>query len=393
MRLGIYHEPVHTDGQTFDTYGAYARYVLEFAKHFDHVTVFAPVTSKTTYFSGCPLERQNLTVVPLPYFETHAQAYRHAVTIARIFRTNAGALDVINCRGTAPLAYLLWWFTRRRKVPFIYHFAADPFEVLDRSPVYRGIYGRFARFAYGIEFSVQKYIMRRNYSFTSGNAIYERFRQITPNIEPLVTSSLLNEDYYLRKDCCTADELRLLYVGRLKAGKGLEYLIQAVNILRSSGSNPKLDIVGEGDQIASLSQLARELKVSDGVHFHGFVVMGPALNQYYNSADVFIYPSLSEGSPKSVLEALGHSLPVIATPVGNVPEMLDNGQRGILVPLRDPQAIAQAVIRLVEDSAHRRVCIQEGYAFAKEHSVERFVGRMADKARSLAKERQRGTAG
>ena len=52
MRIGLYHEPVHTDGHTFDTYGSYARYVLEFARHFDDVTVFAPVTDQPTYFSG-----------------------------------------------------------------------------------------------------------------------------------------------------------------------------------------------------------------------------------------------------------------------------------------------------------------------------------------------------
>jgi glycosyltransferase involved in cell wall biosynthesis len=392
MRLGIYHEPIHTDGQTFDTYGAYARYVLEFAKHFEHVTVFAPTTAEPTYFSGYPLERPNLTVVPLPYFETHAQAYRCAINIARIFRTNAGSLDVINCRGTAPLAYLLWWFTRHRKVPFIYHFAADPFEVLDRSPLYRGIYGKLARFAYGIEFSVQKYIMRRSYSFTSGVAIYERFRQITPNIEPLVTSSLQDEDYYLREDCCLTDSIRLLFVGRLVAWKGLNHLFEAVKILRNQGTNVELDIVGQGDLSASLGQLARDLDVSEHVHFRGAVLMGAALNEYYNSADVFVLPSLHEGSPKVVLEALGHSLPVIATPVGNVPEMLDHGRRGILVPLRDAHAIARAVIRLANDSAFRQICIRQGYAYAKEHSVEKFIGRMADKARSLVKERQKGTA-
>lgn len=392
MRLGIYHEPVHTDGRTFDTYGAYARYVLDFAKHFEHVTVFAPTTAEPTYFSGYPLERPNLTVVPLPYFETHAQAYRHAVTIARIFRTNAGSLDVINCRGTAPLAYLLWWFTRRRKVPFIYHFAADPFEVLDRSPVYRGIYGKFARFAYGIEFSVQKYIMRRNYSFASGASLYERLSEITPNVEPVITSTLQQEDYHLRQDCCSADLLRLLYVGRLKTGKGLDHLIEAVASLRSQGRNVALELVGDGDLRDFLVETAKKLNISEHVHLRGFAVMGPQLNEYYNSADIFVMPSLSEGSPKVVLEALGHSLPVIATAVGNIPTMLNQGQRGILVPHRDPNAIAEGVMRLVNDPAFRQVCIRQGYAYAKEHSVEKFIGRMADKARSLVKERQKGTA-
>lgn len=391
MKLCIYHEPLHSDGQTFDTYGPYARYVTEFARHFEHVLVFAPVTTEATYFSGCPLNSHNITVVPLPYFQTHAQAYRHVVTIAKIFRRHASSLDVINCRSTAPLAYLLWWFTHRRNVPFIYHFAADPFEVLDTSPKYTGIYGRFARLAYGIEFSIQKHIMRRNYAFASGSSLCDRLRKITPNVVPVVTSTLREEDYYLRQDCCSADLLRLLYVGRLKAGKGLDYLIKAVKILRSHGLNVELDLVGDGDLGEPLIELAQQMSIPEHVHFRGFAVMGQQLNDYYNTADIFVMPSLSEGSPKAVLEALGHSLPVIATATGNIPKMLNQGNRGILVPQRDPNAIAESVMRLINDSVFRQVCIREGYSYARQHSVESFIAQMAEKARSLVKEHRKGT--
>lgn len=390
MRLGIYHEPVHTDGRIFDTYGPYARYVMEFAKHFPSITVFAPVTTKPTYFSGCPLTAPNVTVVPLPYFQTHAQAYWHAMSIALIFHRHARFLDVINCRGTAPLAYLLWWFTRCRGVPFIYHFASDPFEVLSTSPKYRSMYGLFARSAYGVEFTIQKHIMRQNYSFASGSSLCRRLRKITPNVEPVVTSTLREEDYYLRQDCCTGNLLRLLYVGRLKASKGLGHLIEAVKILRCHGRNVELDIVGEGDLRGVLTELSERANISEHAHFRGFAVTGPELNRYYDSADIFIMPSLSEGSPKVVLEALGHSLPVVATATGNIPEMLGNGRRGILVPLGDAGAIAQAVTRIINDSTFRQTCINEGYGYARQHSVESFIVRMAEKARSLVKERRKG---
>ena len=60
MRLGLYHEPLHRLGQTYDTYGPFARYVLEFARHFEQVTVFAPVTDQPTYFSGYSLDAPNI---------------------------------------------------------------------------------------------------------------------------------------------------------------------------------------------------------------------------------------------------------------------------------------------------------------------------------------------
>ena len=386
MRIGLYHEPLHTDGRSYDTYGSYARYVLEFARHFDRVTVFAPVTDQTTYFSGVPLDASNITVVPLPYFETHMQAYRRAGQIVRAFREHADRLDVINARGTAPLAYVLWWLTRKRGVPFLYHFSSDPFEMISRSPKYKGPYGWFAWSAYSCEFAIQKFIMRRNYSFTDGSGISGRLRKYTPNVEPIVLSTLQPDDYYLREDCCTGPVVRVLYVGYLRHGKGLDDLVKAVDILRKASRNVELELVGEGEMRAPLEAQITQLGLREHVHFRGYVTLGPQLNKHYNTADMLALPSLSEGSPRVITEAMGHSLPVVATPVGNIAESLDEGRRGMLVPMKDPQALADGIARLIDDREFRRQCIEKGYAFARENGLDRFVARMATKAHELIEE-------
>jgi glycosyltransferase involved in cell wall biosynthesis len=354
MRIGLYHEPVHTDGRTYDTHGGYARYVLEFARYFEQVIVFAPTTSQPTYFSGYALEAPNVTVAPLPYFDHHRQAYRLAPAIIRVFRQHAPTLDVIEVRGTAPLAYVLWWLTRRRRVPFIYHFASDPFEAIARTPKYHGLYGYFAWAAYSFEFAIQKYIMRRNYSVTDGGPLGQQLRRYSPNVEGLVHSTLAPQDYYQRQDSCTGPVVRVLFVGALRDWKRVNDLVEAVAILQ------------------------------DQVHFRGVATQGPELNARYNAADIFSLPSLSEGSPRVVLEALGHSLPVVATPVGNIPELLGDGRRGVLVPLKNPPALAAGIARLIDDGEFRRQCIRESYAYAREHGLEAFVGHVASKARALA---------
>jgi glycosyltransferase involved in cell wall biosynthesis len=383
MHLGIYHEPIHTDGNGFDTYGPFARYVLEFAKHFDRVTVFAPVTDQPTYFSGYSLAASNITVAPLPFFMTHIQALKNAPEIIRVFRKHCDSLDVINARGTAPLAYVLWWLTRKRQVPFIYHFASDPFEILANSPKYHGCFGAFARSAYSLEFQIQKTIMRRNYSFTSGQAIYDRLRKVTPNIEPLITSSLTEDDYTQRNDTCETQPFRVLFVGNLRREKGIEFLIDAVKRLRDDQREVELDIVGEGAYRQTLEEQTARLNLEKWIHFRGFAVMGPDLNAFYDSADIFCLPSLSEGSPKVVLEAMAHSLPVVATPVGNIPQMLNNGNRGVLAPPQNPQALAEGIARIIDNADFRRRCMRDGFAFAREHGVANFVARMAEKAKEM----------
>jgi len=391
VRIGLYHEPVHTDGRTFDTYGSYARYVLEFARHFEYVTVFAPTTTEPTYFSGYPLDASNVEVVPLPFFMTHAQAYRRAATIWRIFRRHCDKLDAIECRGTAPLAYALWWMTRKRHVPFIYHFASDPFEMIARSPKYRGLYGRFARAAYGVEFAIQKYILSRDhtYVFADGRPAAERLARFAHKYESVVHSTLAANDYFLREDSCNGPVIRVLYVGYLRNAKGLEDLLEAVAILRKRGRPVELEIAGEGELLEPLRQQARDLGIDPFVHFRGYVQMGPALNELYNRCDIFALPSLSEGSPRVIMEALGHSLPVVATAVGNIAEQLDHGRRGVLVPRQDPARLADGIERIITDPAFRQQCIQAGYNYAREHGLDVFVARLAAKVREMI-ERQPG---
>lgn len=388
MHLGLYHEPVRAVAGGYETYGAFARYVMGFARHFERVTVFAPTTANETYFSGCAIDSPNITVVPLPFFMTHIQAIKKAPTIIRAFRRHCNQLDVINARATAPLAYVLWWLTRKRDVPFIYHFASDPFEVLRSSPKYRGLIGRLAISAYHCEFSIQKYIVARNYAFASGQAIADRLCRHSDNVESLITSSLQPEDYFQRSDTCAASPVRLLFVGYLRREKGVDDLIRALKILRDGGLNVILDVVGQGEHRGTLEEIARSLNLSNHVNFRGFVVMGPELNQFYNQADIFALPSLSEGSPKVVLEALAHSLPVVASPVGNIPQMLDDGRRGILVAPGNPSALAEGISRLIADSDFRRTCIRNGYLFSKAHSADAFICRMAQKMKELANRRQ-----
>jgi glycosyltransferase involved in cell wall biosynthesis len=388
MKIGIYHEPIFSAGDRFETYGAFARYIAEFSRHFEGVTVFAPTTDRQTYFSGCVLNAPNIKVVPLPFFMTHMQAMKHAPSIITAFRRHCHDLDVINARATAPLAYVLWLLTRSRGVPFVYHFASDPFEVLRNSPKYRGWRGRFARAAYGLEFEIQKRVLRHNYGFASGQPLADRLRKHTPNVAGVVTSSLIADDYAQRDDTCIGPVIRLLFVGCLRREKGVDDLIRAVRIMRDGGNRIELDVVGDGDYRGNLEQMARSLDLSAHIRFHGFVVMGPVLNHFYDNADIFVLPSLSEGSPKVVLEAMAHSLPVVATPVGNVPAMLENGRRGVLTPMQDPGALAEGILRLVSDEEFRRDCIGRGYAYARTNGVEAFVAVMAAKMKEMVAQRK-----
>jgi glycosyltransferase involved in cell wall biosynthesis len=347
--------------------------------------VFAPVTTRATDYRGCRIEAANVRIVELPDFATHLQAARRLPAIWRAFQREVDSIDVINCRNTAPFGYLLYCLARRRGIGFFYHFTSDPWEILTVSERYRGALGLFARAAYALDFQIQKRVMRRTFSFVNGRLPYERARGVTDRVALVISSTLAPSDLTRRSSAVLHNPVRLLYVGYLKHMKGLTYLIDALRILRSQGADAELHLLGAGPEEHALRRAARGAGLSERVTFHGYVPMGAELNRRYDEADIFVFPSLSEGSPRVVLEALAHGLPVVSTSVGSVPDLIRDGQSGLIVPLRDAGALARAIRRFIDDAALRARCAAAAYDIAAAHTVERFIAPLVAKARELTR--------
>ncbi|MFN2454917.1 MAG: glycosyltransferase [Pyrinomonadaceae bacterium] len=141
----------------------------------------------------------------------------------------------------------------------------------------------------------------------------------------------------------------LLAVGRLSQEKGHVELIYALDYLRriDSGIDFKLIIVGDGPERPRVERMIASLGLAEQVIFAGHT---NNVRPYYALADLFVLPSHSEGSPNVLLEAMAAGIPIAATTVGGVPEIVEDGESALLVTPRDPQALATAINRLLTDA-------------------------------------------
>lgn len=138
---------------------------------------------------------------------------------------------------------------------------------------------------------------------------------------------------------------QLLYVGRLARGKGLAETFEALALARRGGVSAELTVAGSGSEEAPLRKLAMQLGIADAVRFVG-PVFAEAKRALFESAEALLLPSHSEGLPYTLLEAMAAGLPVIATPVGAIPDVVDEGVHGLLVPVGDTAAIAAAIAKI-----------------------------------------------
>lgn len=139
-------------------------------------------------------------------------------------------------------------------------------------------------------------------------------------------------------------DIVIMYVGRLDRVKGVEYLIESANRLILKYKNLKFVLIGDGSLRNEYEKLAEPIK--NNVIFLGFRL---DVNKLLDCADIFVLPSLSEGSSNVVLEAMASALPVIATKVGETPRIIIDEETGILIKPKDVDGLTNAIIKLIDN--------------------------------------------
>jgi len=173
-------------------------------------------------------------------------------------------------------------------------------------------------------------------------------------IDIVRTGIPLEEFPFREREFPANGEWRFLQASRLVQKKGLATTLHAFTQFLGHYPRATLTIAGEGPMREELQELTRKLKINDRVALPGFLA-ADKLREIYYASHIFLHPSETgsdgnqEGIPNAMLEAMATGLPVFATDHGGIPEAIENGVSGILVPERDYEALSQALLKAVQD--------------------------------------------
>lgn len=202
-----------------------------------------------------------------------------------------------------------------------------------------------------------------------------KFSVILPGVDPALWGPASSGQVArLRRELGLENGRVVTTVGRIRPLKGQRYLLEAIPTVLASRPHTTFLFVGHGAQEAELRSRAKELGVERRALFLG----GRSdVRELLGLSDVFVLPSLSEASPIALMEAAFVGVPIVATRVGGVPDIVRDAETGLLVPPRDPAALAHAIVRLLGDPQERQTMAAEAQARAREaFDVERTVRRI-----------------
>ena len=202
------------------------------------------------------------------------------------------------------------------------------------------------------------------------NKLFYKYCKVIPvSVSPLVKKSVIEEYQLLDneipmiyngidfKKCIQKNDysnkngkISILHIGRFSEQKNHLGLIESFKIVHENTPNAVLKLIGSGDLEKVVRDKVKELNLEECVEFLG---LKTNVYPYLNEADIFVLPSLWEGMPITLIEAMATGLPIVATGVGGVPDMIESGATGLLVNSSKEQ-IAEALLKLISDSKLRQ---------------------------------------
>lgn len=285
--------------------------------------------------------------------------------------------DLVMLRLPSPIGIFVYFFAKYYSKPNFLYVAGDIKEVVIKGKKYKGFKKPFAFILASIFDWLTKFMAKNSLVFTNGKELCNKLKTNSNQCINFVPTLIRKETIFLRKDTCQNKSIKLIFVGRLVSVKGLPYLLRSFKILRERGRNVYLTIVGEGPAKKELLLLANELGITNVLEFKEHLSFGNELFKLYKESDIFILPSLSEGLPKTLFEAMAFGLPIVATKVGGIPGIVQNKKTALLVSPGSIQELTEAIETIIIDSELRQTLIKNGYKFVELYTLEKQAEFMA----------------
>ncbi|MHA2098414.1 MAG: glycosyltransferase family 4 protein [Candidatus Kariarchaeaceae archaeon] len=399
MRLAIFY-PVNVifDGNKYYSTAYEHHLLVELAKHFKStdLIVFHKYSSETDS-DMIEIDNCNMNIIGIGGYVEPKRLITKLGWIRRIFELNYLFIKITKllCSMKRKWDIILIWdpfitnqylyiINRIIRIPSVLFLGAFHEKTILLGAKNRNTIHKISYYVKFILYKVIIPIMVKNTTtVVAGEELLSIYKKINKDTYKIITSTASKIDVDMnsvKERKYIKNSYTLLNVSRITPEKGIEYLIKSVGIL-SNKYDLRIILIGPKVNLGYYEYLKREYRnenLQDKVIFTGPINDRDKLMEYYTEADIFILPSLSEGLPKVLPEAMSKGLPIIASRIGGIPEIVKDGENGILVSPNNIEELAKAIKVLLDDSELRKRMGINSLNRAYKYTIERQMSNFAN---------------
>lgn len=303
--------------------GTHYSYLNFIATKYEQIYLLSTVSERGGERNTKVIKFANVKIVELPFAGSYLGAQKNVLEYYRQIKRIAGKVDVFYCRVPDPFCWMPALVFHKKT---IMHFVGDTIDATKYNEKWSPLRKKIMIAGYYPDYLLTIKAAKRSVVYTNGYHLAHRLKKYGVEATPVVSSTVSEKifDDNLPDLTHRVLPIRLIYVGYIRFAKGMNCLMSLCKKLKDERIDFVFDVVGAGEMFDDLKKFVTENDLTGKVILHGHVDNKVELFQKMRNADLFFFPSLSEGSPRVVIEAMSQGIPVISTPVGSLPTTFED---------------------------------------------------------------------
>lgn len=363
-------------GSKYYISGTHYTYLEFISTKYEKIYLLSSVSRVLNERNSKEIVFSNIEVVELPYSGSFLKAQKSVIKYYKTIKSIAGKTDLFYCRVPDPFCWMPRLIFHKRTVM---HFVGDTIDATKYNEKWSWIKKKVMIAGYYPVYLLTILAAKKSTVYTNGFHIANRLKRYSINANPVVSSTISEKIFDDNLPDLNTQEspIRIIYVGYIRFAKGMNCLMHLCEKMQDSGFDYIFDIIGNGEMFDELKNFVKNNKLENKVILHGHVDDKTKLLQMIRSSQLFFFPSLSEGSPRVVIEAMSQGIPVVSTPVGSLPTTFEDKKEIRFFDFNDYEMAYDIIKSFLSERSSFEKMRDEAYKKVKNnYTIEAFLGKI-----------------
>ncbi len=362
---------------TLNTHYVYLEYI---SKKYNKVYLVSSVSNDILTNSNAIKENKcinkltNINVIELPqtksYLSSQKQIFKYYKTIKRV----AKDIDLFYTRVPDPFCWMPKLLFRKKT---IMHFVGDTIDATKYNEKWSWLKKRIMICGYLPDYLLTLWAGRGSKVYTNGYHLADRLSKYGIKATPVISSTIREKDLDNNVLSITkkqTNKITLVYLGYVRFAKGMNLLMNLWLQLKKQNIDFHFNMIGEGEMYEEVKQFIKQHHLENNITLYGHIGDRKQINDILQNSDIFVFPSLSEGSPRVVVEAMAQGIPVMSTPVGSLPTTFTNKESIRFFDFNNTEQALDIIKDYVNDKQLFEQQRKKAFNMVKEnYTIERFL--------------------